>query len=645
MRTSRKAQLIKTNFQFLGICLFSWTAVGSAAAQIISTQTDLWTVARGRVQNLMALTLAPDEIDAAGNRFASESESTSFEQCALKQKYISTAFSRCAQSILEKTKKHLTSGAREGEFNDRIAIIAANFVESSDSENPTAWLKISAAHLLLKQNDLAEAAFDRAKKSFNSAGKFDPWLAERIELFSIGIRALCDKKDSEKKLQQRLAEIRVTDPQSQLIRSRMFEILKKSGSDFKNTSLTVAPEQKIDHLKRENWRYEQDREEIQSLLSAIRKPSIELEVISRIDAIADSYDSASNEWQAVANTIGSIAAKVDFLNRNEALLLPIEFWLAKSTRGLTAMHFDEDNFVSRSQMIVLEYARQLAHFLASADELKNDASRKVVANLVERLEGLNSSLGLALNAQIFNPEVQKVMTLQESLVAIESRLRRAQALLASFDLDQEDALKTAGNMKALALDLRSLQQEKRALILDFMKTNIVLNPRTQAAAQDALNKIKLLRMTISDYKVNLAGLNPAQLNSSQADQFFTESSILLQRLESALLSRMTARARQNNTMASVVIDLSKQVDSLRDSLRNFLTDSASELRPKLRTVLLGIDLRILGKIRENRLLEQIAQNEIRQKVASDAAQLKWTRDRLNDLRRIRTENLEWRVAK
>jgi hypothetical protein len=127
-------------------------------------------------------------------------------------------------------------------------------------------------------------------------------------------------------------------------------------------------------------------------------------------------------------------------------------------------------------------------------------------------------------------------------------------------------------------------------------------------------------------------------------KFVIESEALISKIESQTSEVMSKRKVVSQRLVSTIQPIEKEVALISGQARKFIQDAGNDLKPRLKNILGSISADLVRQNREIDLETAIAKTGIKDSITSRKESLQWTRDRIEDLRRIRSENLDWRIA-
>jgi hypothetical protein len=281
--------------------------------------------------------------------------------------------------------------------------------------------------------------------------------------------------------------------------------------------------------------------------------------------------------------------------------------------------------------------------------VKSDKSFALVREnldaLEERMAATPSPLAVAFNDGMFERDLQAAHVAQSRLVQVEKRLRRAQALLAGYYFFSSLDATEARNLANIRSELRELEIQKRAVIFELFKVLVVLQPNVQKEFRSLIRLNAQTKKSLKDLRTLLSGLDLGNRNQSAAVvQFLDEADVLVERIESSSYRTMAERRVRGERLVKAIEPLQQDVQKIQDEMGKILRSSAAELKPMLRGMIKVVDANLIAKSREIELKMSVAQSALQDDLGKRLDSARDTKDRLEILRRMRSENLQWRVA-
>lgn len=632
----------KTSARMTRICLvFSLLSTGrSANAEEHNFNNLEWSNARGFVQHLHSLQSMPvswtpaldisEDTRLRGTidqclRIANP-DYDQFESCSFLFKFV-------APGVSDKNNQ------KAEEIKSRFRVYTALAENSETSYSWSAWLRAASVFVLLGETEQAGRMIEKARISLGKGIDSADWKFARIELFERGLRALKSSKAGKNgpaKSQFPMAG----DPQTTYISSSIDAIVLKMHPG--KQGVEKGSEQAIAESRRQRWILRQDRDEIEDLRLKVQQSNISLDLLRRIESICQQHQVDSREWQTALGAILSVSQKTELLMRSDGIRLVLDSWLGREDRLEQLLAFDDDPLLARNDSILMELVASVERLISQmAEQLSAEEDKKVLQLVSERFVGMQSKLGRGLHRLGAGESTRRSLLMKRNLATIEGALRTLNARSAAVDLIRNDASPGLDYQAEIA----ALSREKRQLLMDFVSASMNLVPHTTTQHSSLKERIFRVGKALDNVQKVLAGLSKPSFQSTQAGLYFQESARLLERLKfesDEVFSRKLAEARK---LAKAFAEVNASSSSIRSDLDQFMKTTGKLIRPQLLKLLGSVDVELYKQERSLELAEQIANEEIRIRTLKEKSAAEWTRDRINDARRIRSENLEWRSGR
>jgi len=600
----------------------------------------VWMEGRGRIAHLLALQNSKLNINSDERSAKNDSRFKTISDCILAVEVDDYVIDACGQAAIE-----ATVGKTDAMSRGQLILLFEKFLKEDSKGNWQSWLKLSSALALANEASSAKRLLETAWKRATSLVTHQPWIARRLQLYRAGLEILSSKDDVfRKKVVNDLPSPQVDDVAVREIQWRLSDAVQTNQGALA-AERSEKPEDRLNRLRYKRWQIEQDRDEVQAISEILAENGLDVEVISRIDLLARQYNPENSEWRGIMSIIAQLTTRVELLDRNRALQLPMENWITNARNAQASLESDEDRTVVRAKLIVLEYATLLGRILSrTREDVENSQTSENWRELEKRLSSMCSPLSLSINSSLFERDLQAVQNLQLQLAEVDKRLRRSNALLAGYYFKTEFDSAASQNIRNIRAELVELVNLRREALVEFFTVNTILEPRTRLTHRALLRTIAQLKKTLSE----IQSLYPKPIveKSSHLHQqkFMVESAALISKIESQTSAAMSKRKVLSERLVATFHPIAKEVALISGQARAFMQDGGNDLKPRLKNILGSIGADLVRQNREVDLETAIAKSEIKDSITTRKEYLQWTRDRIEDLRRIRSENLDWRIA-
>jgi hypothetical protein len=555
------------------------------------------------------------------------------------------------RDLLQKERKICLGYIAEASKQKPAAIEVSRLliaIESlKDSKSVFSWQEsIALAGAAANLGDLAMARSILKRAREKAEKELPAWVSQRIALFGLLVEIQAEKfPEARQDLYTKEIENFRDDPLFGEVRKRFDPHLVKA-KNAKSDSVESSTAMILQDLSYKLWQVAQDRDELAAVSQMFEKSDPEILDFYRLDQLVRRYDSSNREWKAIINLISDLTTGPELLMRGGALQMMMENWLANAVPQGLQMESDQDRTLQRSRMILYEFSAVLRRLIFAVKSDKSFALvRENLDALEERMAATPSPLAVAFNDGMFERDLQAAHVAQSRLVQVEKRLRRAQALLAGYYFFSSLDATEARNLANIRSELRELEIQKRAVIFELFKVLVVLQPNVQKEFRSLIRLNAQTKKSLKDLRTLLSGLDLGNRNQSAAVvQFLDEADVLVERIESSSYRTMAERRVRGERLVKAIEPLQQDVQKIQDEMGKILRSSAAELKPMLRGMIKVVDANLIAKSREIELKMSVAQSALQDDLGKRLDSARDTKDRLEILRRMRSENLQWRVA-
>lgn len=623
-----------------GLAIFAVLFVAISKPVLASSiDNSIWHEARSRIQHLSSMQNAAAIKSPLNAKKGTTPQSLTTLDCVLRRGLNAAERKQCFGYLAEASKQKL-----EPRETSRL-LLAIEALRTA--QGPFSWqdsIVLAGAAANLGDAHLAKNILQVARENVQKTEA--EWVLRRLDLymFLVDLKAEAEP-ERRREMYERGSKDYRDEALFQEIRQRLEDILSADGKHLASQS-KASPEAVLKELTYLRWQLAQDRDELMIVAQAIERDKPDLFDFHRLDQLVRRYDSSNKQWKAIINLVTGMSTGAELLMRSGALQVMMEHWLATAVPQSLRLEADQDRNIARSRMILQEFSPILATVLAAvrADK-KYAAASENLAVLEERMNLLPSPIATAFNDSLFERDLQAVRIIQGRLVDIEKRIRRAHALLAGYYFFSTLDASESRNISNIRTELRELEAQKRLLLLEFFKVVVVLQPNVQKDFRALIRLNAQHKKSLKDLR-SLLG-DPAEFGTASgpaAVRFLDEADALVAKIESDSYRIMALRREAGERIVKALEPLQQDVLKINSEMSNILSASSSELRPTLRRLLKNIDLVVGAKARDIELKMSLAQATIRDDAASRLDSARATKERLEMLRRMRGENLEWRVA-
>lgn len=610
------------------------------ASTAFSADPSLWVESRSRIQHFMSMQQSPVGIKSSLGASKFNSTSIGAVECAVRQKFQLGEKKKCLEYLAVILQEKLSPLE-----TTRLLIAIENL---KAQPQPLSWqdaLVLAGSAASLGDASIAKRILKDARDDANRNGL--EWVMRRLAIFESVVDLLAEK-DSQKRqyLFANAAEMHRGEEIFAEVGQRLEQALGRKRQDG-SEAMKATPEAVLRELKYRSWQLEQEREELSSVAKIFERREPEIFDFYRLDQLVRRYDSGNKEWKAIINLISGMTSGVELLMRQGALQMLMEHWIANSSPQTMQVEADQELAFVRSRLVLYEVTAVLARAFSQLREDKRfEWAWENLEALEQRMVLLPSPLAAAFNDSLFERDLQAVQTVQSRMTDIEKRMRRAHALLASYYLVSSLDASDSRNISNVRAEMKELENQKRELLLEFFKMTVVLQPNVQKDFRALIRLNAQVKKSLKDFRTLMGESNKptdaAFLNAMIL--FLDDADALVNRIESESYRSMAARKAVGERIVKELNPLQTELGKLSSEISSIMRSSATELRPALMRTIVAIDSNLIAKSREIELKVSLAEASLRDDVAQERESARATRARLELLRRLRSENLDWRVA-
>jgi hypothetical protein len=579
------------------------------ASQSKNSNGIYWINGRGLIQHYQSLQAASAEWKAGADLKGTNPLPENMDACVSVQKHTVDVFDECSKIGLNEVRRTVSNRQSvDPDFLQKLKIFSSVWERPERSAKWETWVRLASAAVLAGDFKYSASMIKKARESLQSGDSSASWKIERTEAFEKALSSLTETT---------------------------------SGSENPIRS------QNLSDIARQRWILAQDRDEITALKSMILNSEFSLEVVRRIDSLVRQHQFYSREWQAIINVISAIAGKVELFERNKGLMLPLEWWIGRqATDNRLSLNFDDDSLLVRQHHIQDELTRTLAGMTSDLiEKIADPLDKKQALLLNERLNSMNSPVSRALNNLPTSEAEQFTGAIRRKIRGQDDALRRLQARLAAQDLTGMPNAEFISALTGFNSEVKSLRLERANLLADYMSMSVNLMPVTSSGFVLLMTRNDQLRKTLQDLRKLISGIQRESLEGTQAGYFFVEADQLLDRIVFESKLHMAQKTNQARRFSAAFRSLSSGVSGLRDDFMKAMIQSGRQIRVPLTKILLAIESDLYRRERALELKEQLLQAENKANIEAERRALDWQRERIEDIRRIRSENLEWRTGR
>lgn len=621
------------------LCAFSGMEIAHAESRLAERHKIEWTEARGRVQHLESLLLAPTQLTESVNEKTGTRDRSL--ECLFERNPSETWLNLCSDHLFEISRQGASSFKKM-----QIGMIVERALGLKDVGDWTQWLKISTTMVLLNEFELARSAFKAAAQRAARQYPTQTWIEQRLGMFLLALDLLEKKDPIERRgIVQSVATSSDFDSGTVEILRRIKNISETSDNKSFTQTSPDKHQQRLKELNYRHWQVSLDMDEILALQDRISTNKLDADHFERLGLLARSYGFEDSEWKAISNTLSRVSAGADLLSRSRGLQLLLEHWIDVVARREDSTKLDSDNALFKMAGVTQEFARVLQRLVEkSIPESLSESELELWKSLGQRLAGINSPMTITFNKSLFERDLLAAKSLQQRLREINSRIHRANALLAASYFSHEQNPAIAQDIKSVRGDLFELERMRGQLVLEYFSMHSLLEPKSQGQYRAMLRTTAQLRKTIQDIQKILPANRKKNDPSIEAERFIQQANAFLSKVESEAQAVITARKSLTKSVLAQISPVQQEVEKVGREFSAFMEESSRELKPKIMAISTRLRSGIERKLRQIEYDITVENSHLKDEMDLRRERLSNTKERLEDLRRIRSENLEWRIS-
>ncbi len=606
-----------------------------------------WTNGRALIQHYQSLQSVPTEWKAELQQKLHLAAPESIEDCVATQNYTGEVFDECTKIGLNEIRNQILSRRSiNSPLFEKLKIFSSIWERFSRISNWESWVRLAAAGTLSGDYEYASRMIRVARDVLPAEDSDANWKRERIDIFEAALGSLIESPDAKTTSLARTGKPLSNDPASRALTAEVHRLTVGSKDITNVAGGKGTNEQNLSNLVRKKWILAQDREEINTLKSMILNNEFSLEAIRRIDSLVRQNHFYNREWQAILKIISAVSAKVELFERNRGLMLPLEWWMSRKEKNSALLSFDDDRMLVRQIHLQDEFAKSIANIADKfAQGLEDPQDRQQVLLLRDRMTNIVSSVSRALNGLPTSEITQYAEVIRRRSTDQETAIRKVQAKIASLEMTGTPDADLMSLLTGFRSELQSLRVERSDILAEYASTSVNLMPSTLARHAVLNSRNDQIRRTLIDLKKIVSGVGGVVLDGTQAGYFFAEADQLLKRISSESSNHLEQKKKEAREIASSFKYLARGVSDLRDDFARVMAQTGPQIRVPVTKVLMAMEADIFRQERAIELQEQLLQTDNKDILEKQQRALEWQRERIEDLRRIKSENLEWRLGR
>ncbi|NBX16074.1 MAG: hypothetical protein EBR09_01780 [Proteobacteria bacterium] len=611
------------------------------------TDSFYWVNGRSLIQHYQAMQSSPAEWKVELQPALRLALPKNIEECVASQMFTAEVFDECTRTALtEITADVRNRNTTDAVLLEKLKVFSSVWARFSRISKWESWVRLAAAGVLSGDYRFAAKMIRTARNVLPEDGSAENWKTERLDMFAAALASLDEglKEGDDKPLKKNVSKEH--DPSTQALAREIRRLVSESDAVGGDASEKDTAAKKISDLVRQRWILAQDRDEINALKSMILNNDFSLEAVRRIDNLVRQNQFYSREWQAILKIVSEISGKVELFERSRGLLLPLEWWLGKTGQDNASLSFDDDRLLIRILHIQDEFAKAIGSIAEEyARSIVEPAEVTQATLLQKRMENIISPVSRALRSLPSSEVGQYTQVIRRKALEQDASVRRLQAKLAAVDLTATPDGDLITTLTGFHSELKSLRVQRVNILADYASMSVNLMPATLAGYALLSERTDILRRTLGDLRKLVSGLNRHSLEGTQAGYFFADAEQLLIRISAEAGNHLAAKKAEARQVAGSFRKLAAGISGIREDFNKVMLQTGPQVRVPVSKLLAAIEADIFRQERAVELQEQIHRSEIKSKIAKDRKALDWQRERIEDIRRIKSENLEWRTGR
>lgn len=390
----------------------------------------------------------------------------------------------------------------------------------------------------------------------------------------------------------------------------------------------------------EKWRLDQERDEIRAVVTRIRESGLNADVIARTNLLVEKFNANSPQWQALVQVIARTSSDAELFSRNHEFTTKLDVWLLTYIQGLLSSPRVGDDSVVRVDLVSQHFVTALQKVLLAIEQA-NPTSLETERGriLKERLDSMTGSFHQLAESVTYQPSVRVFRGLVESALRCRETLHRLQARMVAFENTSAKDAELFQQIKTLSVEAI----ESRKLFFQLLQSAAlqlhINNPIVHSSLEVITKRLGRFQATVDDIEIfSQKSRRPLRA------EVFNELRALLKKMVAVVKE---SNERKTSEVVSFRNSLAHQAEEIRrinKDAKNLFDGANSKVGDVVIRVLESIDSNLVEERRRFDFEIAAHRAALADTVAQTKDQLESALKELNDVERLRRENLEWRLA-
>lgn len=505
---------------------------------------------------------------------------------------------------------------------------------------------LASAFVRIGEYNSAYAIVELAREKFSEQREGSPQLEQKFRLFKLLLAFVTNPREmSVRRLQEFASEQKFSpdhaDFLSNALQDRIDKLPLRRGAYFIDDHSDLSHKDAVRSFVYEKWRVEQELDEVQALLSRSSSRQVDFDVVARANLLSEQFGVTSPEWLAIVNMAARVKNKSELVSRSSGPTAFLDAWATTHLADKFTKTINSDDAAVRASLVsrhLIPLFVKITKKLQSSD-LRLSTDERVQA-ILQRLRAMQSRMHSVVDSLALDSELAAIQETMSTFMKSRSAMLRIKARIASLEERMPPDAERIQLLKELNIEHRELAEiQKNILQLIALRIH-AYDPVVMASLRQTARRLNQLRSTLADLEsigtdVERGGVRP----------IFGELREFLSEIDSSIRTVEHRRLSESVGFAKISEPLQEKSDQLLADTEKFFLDSGPEINKSVRLILREVERRLYAE--RERFNFYIAQRKslIQQDIENAAKQVEAKIKKINNLKRIRQENLEWRLSR
>lgn len=399
-------------------------------------------------------------------------------------------------------------------------------------------------------------------------------------------------------------------------------------------------ESAIQLLKYEKWRLDQERDEIRAIAARITQSGLSADVIARTNLLAERFDVESAEWRALVQVIARTSSGAELLSRNHDAITKHDVWLLSYLKNRLASPKVPDDTVVRVDLVSRHSVNVLRKVLASIEQENPYSLQKARGQiLAERIEALTGEFHQLTESVSYHPRVRIFRGLVETALRCRKSVHQLHARMVALENTVPNDAEKFQQIRTLFTEIGESRQIYFELLQSAARLLHTDDPMVSSRLLAMTKRMSRLVATANDLE-SFSRTLPRPLPS----EVFNEVRALFHKMNVMLSESIERKKSEAEILRKSLLERAEELQSVVRDAQEIVDSSNSKLAAIVIRLLQSIDSDLANQ--QRRFDFEIASNNaaFADVMLKKKDELESALKEMNEVERLRRENLEWRLA-